>query len=461
MRTLIRNATVVNAEATLEADVLIDGDRIAEVAPGLKARCDRVLDATDRLVVPGGIDAHTHLDMRLSPEVVTSDDFASGTIAAAVGGTTCIVDYAAQARGGSLEAAFATWRQRAEGRAAIDYAFHMSVCDLSGGALDEMAAMVGQGITSFKVFMAYPERLMLDDEGIARVMARAAGLGAMVCVHAEDGHAIETLIAASRARGDLGPRHHARTRPAPLETAAVRRVVELAGRTGCRTLVVHVSAGESADVVDEARQAGAPVHGETCPQYLLLTDACYDGPGHDGVKYVMSPPLRPEGHGDRLWRALAAGALETVGTDHCPFWRKDKERGRDDFSLIPNGGPGIEHRLALLFDAGVRTGRLSVNRWVEVCATAPARLFGLAPRKGTIAPGADADLVIWHPRKRWTISAATHHMRVDYNLYEGREVTGAAETVFARGRMIVDGGEFIGRPGAGEFVARTVAPAAP
>ena len=288
MRTLIRNATVVNADATLEADVLIDGDRIAEVAPGLTARCDRVLDATDRLVVPGGIDAHTHLDMPLSPEVTTSDDFASGTIAAAVGGTTCIVDYAAQARGGSLEAALTTWRQRAEGRAAIDYAFHMSVCDLSGGALDEMAALVGQGVTSFKVFMAYPGRLMLDDEGIARVMRRAAALGAMVCVHAEDGHASETLVAEARARGELGPPHHARTRPAPLETAAVRRVVDLARHTGCRTLVVHVSAGESAEVVGEARQAGTPVHGETCPQYLLLTDACYDGPGHDGVKYVIS-----------------------------------------------------------------------------------------------------------------------------------------------------------------------------
>lgn len=455
MRTLIRNATVVNADATIEADVLIDGERVAEVAPAIRAPCDRVLDASDRIVIPGGIDAHTHLDMRLSDEVTTSDDFATGTIAAAIGGTTCIVDYAAQSRGGSLCAALDEWRSRAEGRAAIDYGFHMSVCDLSGDALPEMAAMVDQGVTSFKVFMAYPGRLMLEDAGIARVMRRAADLGALVCLHAEDGHALDALVQAARARGELAPRFHAATRPAHLETSAVRRAFALREQAGCHLLVVHVSAGESAEAIGEARSRDARVHGETCPQYLLLTDAQYEEPGFGGAKYVMSPPLRPKGHGERLWAALADGALETVGTDHCPFWRRDKERGRDDFSLIPNGGPGIEHRLALLYDAGVRTGLLTVNRWVEVCATAPARLFGLAPRKGVVAAGADADLVIWHPRKRWTITAASHHMRVDYNLYEGREVTGGVEAVFSRGRLIVDGGEFIGRPGAGEFVRRT------
>lgn len=454
MRTLIRNGTVVNADASVEADVLIDGERIVEVAPAIRTPCDRVLDASDRLVIPGGIDAHTHLDMRLSDEVTTSDDFSTGTIAAAIGGTTCLIDYAAQSPGGTLAAALDAWHERARGRAAIDYGFHMSVCDLSGEALPEMTALVAQGVSSFKLFMAYPGRLMLEDADIARVMRRAADLGALVCLHAEDGPAIEALVQAARARGDLAPRFHAATRPAHLETAAVRRAIGLSRESGCELLVVHVSAAESADAIAEARERSARVHGETCPQYLLLTEERYTEPGFGGAKYVMSPPLRSRGHDEGLWEALADGALETVGTDHCPFWRRDKERGRHDFSLIPNGGPGIEHRMALLFDAGVRSGRLTVNRWVEVCATAPAALFGLAPRKGSIAVGADADLVIWHPRKRWTISAATHHMRVDYNLYEGREVTGGVEAVFARGRLIVDGGEFIGRPGAGQFVAR-------
>jgi dihydropyrimidinase len=455
VRTLIRNGQVVNADETVEADVLIDGERIAAVAPRIDAACDRVLDASDRLVIPGGIDAHTHLDLPVSDEVTTSDDFTSGTIAAAMGGTTSVVDYATQARGGTLASALDEWRRRADGRAAVDYGFHMIVCDLSGDADREMGAMVEQGVTSFKLFMAYPGRLMLDDDAIARVMRRAAGLRALVCMHAEDGHAIDALVRQAQARGDLGPRFHATTRPAHLETAAVRRTIALAGDTGAETLVVHVSAAESAEAIAEARRRGARVHGETCPQYLLLTEECYDEPGFGGAKYVMSPPLRPKGHGERLWEALAGGGLETVGTDHCPFWRKDKERGRGDFTRIPNGAPGIEHRMSLLFDAGVTTGRLSANRWVEVTSTAPARIFGLAPRKGRIAAGADADVVVWHPRKRTTISAATHAMRVDYNLYEGRQVVGAAESVFLRGQLIVDGGTFVGRPGLGRFVPRT------
>lgn len=455
MRTLIRNGIVVNAGGSVQADVLIDGERIAEVAPGIAAPCDRVFDASDRLVIPGGIDAHTHLDLPVSDEVTSSDDFASGTVAAALGGTTCIVDFATQARGGSLLAALDAWHARADGRAVVDYGFHMIVCDVTDDVAGELPVLVDRGVSSFKVFTAYPGRLMLDEPDILRVMRAAAGLGALVCVHAEDGHAIDALVREALARGEVAPRFHAATRPAYLETTAVERVIALARRAGCELLVVHVSAAESADAIAEAREDDPRIHGETCPQYLLLCEEQYDEPAFGGAKYVMSPPLRPRGHDARLWDALAAGELETVGTDHCPFWRKDKERGRDDFTRIPNGAPGIEHRLSLLFDAGVRTGRLDVHRWVEACCTAPARIFGLAPRKGAIAPGADADVVIWHPRRRTTISAASHHMRVDYSLYEGREVVGAADEVFLRGRLIVDGGRFVGPTGGGRFVARS------
>ncbi len=454
VRTIIRHGQVVNADGSLHADVLIEGSRIVEVAPNLDVPCDRAFDASGRLVIPGGIDAHTHLDLRLSEEVRTSDDFATGTVAAAIGGTTCVIDYATQAHGGTLAAALDDWHARAGGRAAIDYGFHMSICDLSGDAEREMAAMVERGVTSFKVFMAYPGRLMLEDADLARVMRRAADLGALVCMHAEDGHAIETLVAEARARGDLAPRAHARTRPPHLETVAVERAIALAEQTGARLLVVHVSAAESARAIGEARRRGVRVHGETCPQYLLLAEERYEEPGFGGAKYVMSPPLRAAAHGARLWDALAQDALSTVGTDHCPFWWKDKERGRDDFTRIPNGAPGIEHRMSLLFGAGVREGRLSVNQWVEVTSSAPARVFGLQPRKGRIAPGADADVVIWDPRTRRTIGAASHHMRVDYDIYEGLEVTGAPEAVFLRGELIVDEGEFVGRPGAGQFVPR-------
>lgn len=453
MRTLIKNGRVVNANDTALADVLIEDERIVRVAPRLDEPHDHIVDATDRLVIPGGIDAHTHLDMPLDEDLTTSDDFATGTKAAAIGGTTCVVDYAVQERGGSILAALDAWKRRADGRAVVDYGFHMIVSDPSPAFEAEVPELVAAGVTSLKLFMAYPGRLMLDDGQIARVMALAKAQGALVCVHAEDGPAIDALVQQARAQGDRTPRYHAVTRPPRTEADAVRRVIGLARETGCAVMIVHVSAGDAVDEIGSGRRAGARVYGETCPQYLLLSDDLYNEPEFGGAKYVMSPPLRERGHDVRLWQGLVRAELDTVATDHCPFWLRDKARGTDDFTLIPNGAPGIEHRMTLLFDAGVRGGRMSANRWVELTSTAPARIFGL-PRKGAVVPGADADIVVWHPEARWTITASTHHMQVDYNLYEGREVTGFAETVFSRGALVVDRGEFVGTPGAGRFVAR-------
>jgi dihydropyrimidinase len=454
MRTLIRHGTVVTATETRAADVLIDGETIAEVRADLAGPADLVLDATGRLVIPGGIDAHTHLDMPLTPEISSADDFESGTIAAAVGGTTTVIDYATQSKGESLHRALETWMRKADGRAAIDYGFHMIVCDDVDRVEQEMDALVREGVPSFKLFMAYPGRLMLDDGSIFRAMLRARENGGLVCLHAENGHVIDVLVKRALAEGRTAPKYHALTRPARAEAEAMHRAIALAEVAGAPVFLVHLSSAEALEEVERGRDRGVTVFAETCPQYLCLSDERYDEPGFDGAKYVMSPPLRPKAGQERLWRGLATGSLQTVATDHCPFRLRDKARGVGDFSQIPNGAPGIETRMALVFDGGVRAGRLSVSRFVEVTSTAPAKIFGLYPRKGEIVRDADADIVIWDPERTRTISAATHHMNVDYNPYEGREVTGAPDTVIARGRVIVDQGRFVGRPGAGRFLKR-------
>jgi dihydropyrimidinase len=458
MRTLIRGGTLVTAAGSSEADLLIDGETIAAIAPRIDVPAERTLDALGKLVLPGGVDAHTHLDMPLDDEVRSADDFESGTIAAAVGGTTSIVDYATQSRGGSLRAAFDEWMGRAAGRAVVDFGFHMIVCDWQPTIEAEMDALVADGVTSFKLFMAYPGRLMLDDGAIFRALLRSRENGSLVCIHAENGAVIEVLVERALAAGRTAPAEHARTRPARAEAEAAHRACALAEMAGAPVFVVHLSSAEALEEIERARARGVAVHAETCPQYLFLSDESYDEPGFAGARYVMSPPLRARPGQAALWRGLAAGSLETVATDHCPFCLADKRRGADDFSRIPNGAPGIEHRLTLLWDGGVRTGKLSPSRFVEVTATAPARIFGLYPRKGALAVGSDADLVIWDPERRKTISAATHRMRVDYDPYEGREVVGSPETVLARGEVIVEQGRFVGRPGAGRFLHRAPRP---
>jgi dihydropyrimidinase len=455
VNTLIRNGTVVTARETRAADVRIEGGRITEVGPSLPANpADHAIDASGMYVMPGGIDAHTHLDMPLG-DIVSSDDFETGTRAAAFGGTTCIVDFAIQARGTRMRDALDTWWKKAEGRATIDYGLHMIVTDLGGAGLEDMDDMVGEGVASFKLFMAYPNSLMVDDATIFEALSRTAKNGALICMHAENGGVIDVLIARALAEGKTAPVYHALTRPPLAEAEAVHRAIAIAEIAGAPVYIVHVSSEDALEQVREARDRGVPVFAETCPQYLLLSIEDLERPNFEGAKYVLTPPLRPKKHQGKLWDGLKHDQLQVVSTDHCPFCFADqKTLGKDDFTKIPNGGPGIENRMQLIYHYGVNSGKLSLNRFVETVSTAPARIFGLYPKKGEIAPGSDADVVIWDPHAAHTISARTHHMRVDYSMFEGFEVRGNARTVLSRGETIVDGGKFLGKAGRGHYLKR-------
>jgi dihydropyrimidinase len=460
---LIRNGTIVTAAGQVAADVFIENGIITRVGLGLPPQADTVLDASGRYVIPGGIDAHTHLDMPAG-DMTSTDDFETGTIAAAHGGTTTVIDFATPEAGESLLAALDAWQAKAAGKAVVDYGFHMVLRDFSERTSAEVRALAGrEGVTSFKMFMAYPGRLMADDGSISGAMRGTRDQGGLVMIHAENGGVIEVLIAEALRRGDTAPKFHALTRPPGAEREAAARAIALAEMAGAPVFIVHLSSAEALEAVRAGRRRGVAVFAETCPQYLCLSDAEYERAGFEAAKFVMSPPLRPAADQEALWRGLSARDLDTVGTDHCPFGFSDpphKQRGRDDFSKIPNGAPGIETRLMLLWDEGVRTGRITPQRFVEITAAAPAKIFGLWPRKGTIAEGSDADIVLWDPDKRVTLSASTHHMRVDYSLYEGRTVTGAPETVLACGEITVDRGVFLGRRGRGRFLKRGAAGAA-
>ena len=457
MRTLIKNGTVVTATDVTEADVVIEGERIIAIAArGLHDEApnvDRVFDATGKYVIPGGVDMHTHMELPVSG-TVSADSYETGTRAAAWGGTTTIVDYAGQAENGSMLDGLERWKARADGNAYIDYGFHMMFTEVSPESLEEMAEVVKAGVTTFKLFTAYPGTNYSDDGQILLAMQRAAELGATVMMHAENGIAIDVLRAEAIARGDTDPIFHLLTRPASFEAEAVHRVVLLAEVAGCPLVIVHISSLDALDEVIRARDLGLSVFAETCPQYLWL--GIEDVPeGFDGAKFVCSPPLRwqAEGHQDALWAGIATGRVDAVATDHCPFTWEQKEAGRGDFTKIPNGVGSVEHRLDLVFE-GVADGRISLNRWVQVCATDPARITGLSPKKGTIAPGSDADIVIYDPEARHTLGAATHHMNIDFSVFEGIELDGGVDTVFLRGEVILEGGEFLGEPGAGRYVPR-------
>jgi dihydropyrimidinase len=455
MRLLIRGGTVVTAADAYRGDVLVVDEKVAAIGTSLEGPADRTLEAAGKYVLPGGIDVHTHLDMPFGG-TTSADDFESGTIAAAHGGTTSIVDFAIQYKGQTLRQAWDAWMKKADGKAAIDYGFHMIITDLPESVEREMDALVKEGITSFKLFMAYRGVLMLDDGSIFRAFLRTAGNGGTICMHAENGDVIDVLVRRALAEGKTEPKHHALTRPPRAEAEATHRAICLAEMAGVPLYVVHLSAAEALEQITLARDRGLPAYAETCPQYLFLSYANYEEPGFEGAKYVMSPPLRAKGNEEKLWRGLAGNDLQAVSTDHCPFCMKEqKELGRGDFSKIPNGAPGIETRMSLLYDGGVAGGRISLNRFVELTSTSPAKIFGLFPRKGTIAPGSDADIVIFDPGRKHTLSAKTHHMKVDYNPYEGRQVTGAAETVLCRGRVIVENGKFTGKAGAGNFLKRS------
>ncbi|MEE8201148.1 MAG: dihydropyrimidinase, partial [Candidatus Acidoferrales bacterium] len=449
--TLIQGGTIVTAADTYVADIGIVDGRIAAIARELpREAARRTLPAQGLMVIPGGIDVHTHIDMPFGG-TTSSDDFETGTIAAAFGGTTTLIDFAIQYKGQSLRTAFDTWRKKAEGKAAIDYAFHCIVTDLPDARLKEMNALVRDGVSSFKLFMAYPGVFLVEDGVIFKAMSQAAQNGALICMHAENGGAIDVIVQRALAEGKTAPKYHALTRPTTAEAEATGRAIALAEMAGSPVYIVHLSCNEALEKVREARDRGLPVYAETCPQYLFLSIENFDVPGFEGAKYVFTPPLREKWHQEKLWAGLAQDRLQVVSTDHCPFCYKDqKEMGKDDFTKIPNGGPGIEHRLSLVYTGGVHAGRFSPNRFVELVSTTPAKLFGLYPRKGTIAVGSDADLVLWDPNKEETISARTHHMRVDYSMFEGIRIKGAPRQVLVGGRPVIDNGKFVGKPGRGQ-----------
>jgi dihydropyrimidinase len=387
----------------------------------------------------------------------SSDDFETGTRAAAFGGTTCIVDFAIQPQKGSRRQGLDDWHRKAEGRACIDFSFHMIVRDVHQDSLAEMDRLVkAEGVTSFKLFTAYPGVFMVDDAAIFRAMQRTGENGGLICMHAENGPVIDVLVEQALARGQRAPKYHALTRPARLEAEATNRVIALAEVANVPVYIVHLSAKEALAEVREARDRGVMAMAETCSQYLFLSYNNYEEPGFEGAKYVMSPPLRPKGNEDALWAGLKLDDLALVSTDHCPFCMKEqKELGKDNFAKIPNGAPGIEQRMALLWDGGVRPGRIDINRYVQLTSTSAAKIFGLYPKKGTIAPGSDADIVVLDPNREIQWSAKTHHMRVDYNPYEGRVTRGAPSHVFSRGRMIVERDQWLGKAGDGRFIKRT------
>jgi len=458
MRTLIENGTCVTASDTFAADLLIEDDKIAALGSGLAkvyGQIDKTIDAKGKLVIPGGIDVHTHLDMPFGG-AFSADDFESGTTAAAHGGTTTLVDFAIQPQGGgALMQGLTDWHKKAEGKAVIDYGFHMIVRDVNKSSLAEMDQLVKhEGVTSFKLFTAYPGVFYVDDASIYRALRKAGENGALICMHAENGPVIDVIIEEAKARGETAPIWHALTRPPRLEGEASHRVLALAEVAQVPLYIVHLSAAEALQQVREARDRGVRAYAETCPQYLFLDQDNYEEPDFGGSKYVMSPPLRAKGNNEALWRGLALDDLQVVSTDHCPFCMKEKHLGDGDFSKIPNGAPGVETRLYLTYDGGVRTGRITLNRWVQLCSAAPAKLFGLYPKKGTLAVGADADIVVWDPERKVTISQKTMHMRVDYNPYEGRQVVGGPSQVLSRGKLVVDNDKFVGQKGAGKFLKR-------
>ncbi|MCX4554025.1 dihydropyrimidinase [Streptomyces sp. NBC_01387] len=457
-RTLIRGGLVITAAEETHADVLIEDGRIAALAAhGSTASegwtADRTIDATGKYVLPGGVDAHTHMEMPFGG-TFAADTFETGTRAAAWGGTTTIVDFAIQSVGGSLREGLDAWYAKADGRCAVDYGFHMIMSDVNPSTLKEMDLLVGEGVTSFKLFMAYPGVFYSDDGQILRAMQRAGSNGGLIMMHAENGIAIDVLVEQALAEGRTDPRYHGEVRKALLEAEATHRAIKLAQVAGAPLYVVHVSADEALAELTRARTQGLDVFGETCPQYLFLSTDNLAEPDFEGAKYVCSTPLRPREHQESLWRGLRRNDLQVVSTDHCPFcFTGQKERGRGDFSKIPNGMPGVENRMDLLHQAVV-DGHLSRRRWIEIACAGPARMFGLYPKKGTIAPGADADVVVYDPHAEQIMSAETHHMNVDYSAYEGKRVTGRVETVLSRGVPVIDRRAYVGKPGHGVYLPR-------
>jgi dihydropyrimidinase len=458
-RTLISGGTVVTAEGSYPADVLVNGERIAQIGAALaeSVSADETIDASGRYVIPGGIDVHTHMELPFGG-TFAKDTFETGTRAAAFGGTTTIVDFAVQSKGKSLREGLDAWHAKAQGNAVIDYGFHMIMSDVTDDSLMEMDQLVSEGIPDFKLFTAYPGVFFSDDAAIFRALQQTTKNGGLILMHAENGPAIDIVAAQLVAEGKTDPYYHGVARYPVFEGEATNRVIRLAEAAGAPVYIVHLSVVDALNAVREARDRGVPAFAETCPQYLFLSLEDL-GHGFEGAKFVCSPPLREaDPNWQELWTGLRRNDLQVVSTDHCPFdFHGQKDLGKGDFRKIPNGLPGVEDRIDLLHDGGVVAGRISRERWVEIISTEPAKLFGMYPRKGAIAVGSDADLVVYDPNRKRSISARTHHMDVDYSCYEGRTVQGAADVVMSRGSVVVRGGEFIGRKGAGQFLKRATA----
>ncbi|MDR7073579.1 dihydropyrimidinase [Fictibacillus barbaricus] len=455
MKKLIKNGTIVTASDTYMADILIEDERISAIGKNLDAQGAEVVDAKGCYVFPGGIDPHTHLEMPFGG-TVSKDDFETGTIAAAFGGTTTVIDFCLTSKGEPLQNAIDIWHKKSKDKSVLDYSFHLMISELNEDVLHQLPKVINEeGITSFKVFMAYKNVFQADDETLFRTLITAKELGGLVMVHAENGDVIDYLVKEALENGKTDPIYHALTRPPEIEGEATGRAAQLTGLAKSQLYVVHVSCAEAVQKIAEARNKGYDVWGETCPQYLMLDQSYLERPDFEGAKYVWSPPLREKWNQDVLWNALKNGQLQTLGSDQCSFdFKGQKELGRGDFSKIPNGGPMIEDRVSILFSEGVLKGRITLNQFVDIMSTRIAKLFGLYPKKGTVAVGADADLVIFDPTAERTISAKTHHMAVDYNAFEGMKVTGEAVSVLSRGEFVIRDKQFVGKPGSGNYIKR-------
>jgi dihydropyrimidinase len=454
MRTIIKNGRIVTAVDDYNADILIEDGQVAMIAKSITADADKIVDAKGRLVIPGGIDPHTHMELPFGG-TSASDTFETGTRAAAHGGTTTIIDFAVQYKGQSLREAVDVWHKKADGQTAIDYGFHLICTDLPDNRLPEMKNLIDDGVSSFKLFMAYPGVFLVDDGTIFKAMQVAGANGGLICMHAENGVVIDVIVKQALAAGKTAPKYHALTRPTKAEAEGVHRAIALAEIAETSVYIVHLSNSDALDEVTRARDIGVNAYAETCPQYLFLDYSVYEQPGFEGAKYVMTPPIREKWNQDKLWRGLKFNDLQVVSTDHCPFCMKEqKELGLNDFTKIPNGGPGVEPRMSLIYNGGVAEGRISLNRFVEITSTNSAKIFGLFPKKGTIAVGSDADIVIFDPDEEMTIGVKTQHMNVDYSCYEGKKVRGVTKSVFSRGELIIDEGKYVGKKGQGQFLKR-------
>jgi dihydropyrimidinase len=454
MSLLIKNGRIITSVDDYYADIFIENEAIDVIGKNLEMEADRVLDAEGYLVIPGGIDPHTHLDMPFGG-TVSADDFETGTRAAAHGGTTTIVDFAIQSKGQSTLAALDTWHEKAAGKTAIDYGFHMILTDLEENRINEMRKLADEGITSYKMFMAYPGVLYVDDGTIYRAMRKAGEDGTVICMHAENGIVIDEIVKEALKKGHTAPKYHSLTRPTQMEAEGVHRAISIADVADVPVYIVHLSSADALEQVVLARDKGKAVFAETCPQYLFLDNSYYEKEDFEGAKYVMTPALRDKSNQKELWRGLQFGDLHSISTDHCPFcFKEQKELGKDDFSKIPNGHPAIEHRMELLYSEGVDKGKISPNKFVELTSTNAAKIFGIHPRKGCIAVGSDADLVVFDPNEEQTISVDSHHMNVDYSAYEGWKVKGKCKHIILRGQHAVNNGEVKIEKGFGSFVKR-------